>query len=184
LQPTFVISLAFLAVFLSSQPAYGDESVKRLVNQLKQDPSQWSLASELGKMGPRASAAVPVLVYNLYNESCWVTRFVAAQALGDLGPTASSAAPHLIRSFKDVDGSVRLSAAIALAKIGPQAIPVLQQALTDEVASVRTLAATALGRMGPVAKSTLPLLHQLATTDPDAIVRERIVEAIREITPQ
>lgn len=75
-----------------------------------------SAALALGKMGPAAVDAVPVLIRALGDES-WKMRWDAANALGAIGPGAVEAVPALIRALGDEEVYVRMAAAHALRDI-------------------------------------------------------------------
>jgi HEAT repeat protein len=81
---------------------------------------QWGIRGSaiiiLGKMGPVAKAAVPVLTGALKDEYEDI-RATAADALGEMGPEAKSAVPELKVALKDEEGSVRLAASKAIKKI-------------------------------------------------------------------
>src|ERR1700731_3105450 len=65
--------------------------------------------------------------------------------------------PALTEALRDTGLGVRGSAAEALGKIGPAAVPLLTEALRDADSGVRVHAAAALGEIGPAA---IALLHE------------------------
>ena len=74
-------------------------------------------ASTLGRIGPAAKIAVPVLIEALKDKRAGV-RSRAATALGQIGPAANAAVPALRSlSESDPEASVRSSANWALKKI-------------------------------------------------------------------
>lgn len=74
------------------------------------------------------------------------------------------------------------TAADALARIGPTAVPALMKALQDADPKVRTRAAQAFARMGPEASDAVPALTRaLADKDPD--VRRYAARALGQIGP-
>lgn len=82
-----------------------------------------------------------------------IMRAAAARALGQAGVEAKAAIPVLVELFKDDVDKVRWSAAEALAKIGPPAIPALTEML-DELRrnkdwSVQSAVTWALNNIGP-----------------------------------
>lgn len=82
----------------------------------------------------------------------------AATALARIGPEAISA---LVQALRDVDPQVRIQAALALARMGPDAspaVPALMEALSDRDEAVRRSAARALGQVGPPARAAIPAL--------------------------
>jgi HEAT repeat protein len=74
------------------------------------------------------------------------------------------------------------TAATALARIGPEAIPALVQALRDADPQVRSQAALALARMGPDASPAVPALME-ALSDRDENVRRCAARALGQVGP-
>ena len=88
----------------------------------------------------------------------WGLKETAADALSRIG---AEAVPALIAALRDPDAPVRLQAARALSRIGPEAapaVPALTAALSDHDVLVRRNAARALGQIGPAAKHAVPEL--------------------------
>ncbi len=98
----------------------------------------------------------------LLTDESRVVRYRAARDLGGIGPRAHAARPALFEALKNESGSVRVSAARALRRIGVQAkdVPALIVALKDKDFSVRRVAALALGEIGHEAKAALPALKE------------------------
>jgi len=88
------------------------------------------------------------------------TREAAARGLGLLGTNAVPAASELARALRQSEGRIRQEATLALARIGPAAVPYLTDALRDALPQVRQAAAFALGEIGPPARGAVPLLAQ------------------------
>jgi HEAT repeat protein len=88
----------------------------------------------------------------------------------------------LIRQLQSQDEIVRRSAARALGKIGPEAVPRLIVMLKHQEAFVRRSAADALGQIGPEAKEAVPALI-VALKDQEAEVH-RYAAALRQIEPE
>jgi len=86
----------------------------------------------------------------------------------------------LIEALRDLDPDVRQHSAIALAAIGPEAIPALIQVLTDKIKERRAAAAYALGQMGEAARDAMPSLLTVLKDD-DAAVRRSAAQAISRI---
>ena len=78
--------------------------------------------------------------------------------------------------------TLRETAADALARIGPPAVPALVDALHDPDADTRAQAARALARMGRVARDALPALVE-ALNDPDPRVRHHAARALGQMGP-
>ncbi|MBI3180273.1 MAG: HEAT repeat domain-containing protein [Deltaproteobacteria bacterium] len=78
----------------------------------------------------------------------------ACEALGELGPAAKEAVPKLVLRLEDVNEGVAEFAAVALAKIGPDAVPALEAVLKRDEPKLRLYAAEAL--------STIDARHEAA----------------------
>ena len=74
-------------------------------------------ASALGRIGPAAKEAVPVLVLALKNDKDKLVREYAAYALGGIGPAAKEAVTALTDALTDEDANVHDAAKYALEKI-------------------------------------------------------------------
>ena len=155
----------------------------------------------LGMIGPEATAAVPELVRALRDDDPRV-RWFAAGALASIGPGAKASVPALIEALrsKDVatggevtfwngamsreDGPIRLAAAVALGRIGPEsraAVPDLVRALRDPDARVRSETAQALGAIGPAAGAAVAELVRMMSRDADDEVADLAAEALGRI---
>lgn len=141
-------------------------------------------AAALGKIGPPAEAAVPVLREALKDRDHGV-RQAATMALGQLGPAALPALPDLTERLADLSEKVRKAAAPALGQIDPGWAS--RQEISDAVTTLirllgatqeeRRLAAAALVTIGPAAVP--PLVQMLAV--PDRHVREAAAKALGQI---
>jgi len=93
------------------------------------------------------------------------------------------AVPLALKKIRDKDAQVRMSAAIILGEVGPdaaKAVPALAKALKDKDIWVRVAAAIALGKIGPTAKAAIPSLKE-ASKDGEARVRKAVAKALEEI---
>jgi HEAT repeat protein len=107
---------------------------------------------EIGKLGPEAKAAVPLLADLCGIDANLDVRWSAAWALGKMAHEAAPAAPALLRALvHDLDPDVRAQSAWALGRIAPHSTgwaPIVREALTraveDEDSLVREEAARAL----------------------------------------
>lgn len=106
-----------------------------------------------------------------------------------LGPEAKAALPELISMLGDRAPEVRIVAAFAIGKIGPDgapAIPALQRLVTNSGygrfwADEKGLAAFALGAIGPLARPALPQLD-LLRKDSNPFVRASAEAAFIKIS--
>ncbi len=104
----------------------------------------------LGKLGPVAKSAVPVLLKCLRDKSADV-RKATARALPEIKPVEKKVIAALASRLGDKDMYVRTVAAGALGDVGPaasSAVPSLLTALKDEDWGVVQSAAIALGEIG------------------------------------
>lgn len=170
----------------------GDASaVKDLTNVVEADDPMLRLASAwaLLHLDPRNAdyieLALPRLVEALQHPDPRV-RLEVIRTLAQLGTKAAQAKPLLIAAVgHDESQPVRISAAMALAEIGPgdDATISALTALADHAdAGGRRAAMFALGRLGSSAAAAVPVLERVVTTgSPD----ERLVAAwsLLEIQP-
>jgi HEAT repeat protein len=122
----------------------GDKSASAL--------TRWEAIRTLGKIGPDAKPAMPVLIASLNDEEEKV-REHAAESLGEIGD--ATAVPHLIRMLGDSAARVRRDAVRSLGQFGPAAkssLPAIEKLLTDKEELVREAAKTALRRIDPERK--------------------------------
>jgi HEAT repeat protein len=120
----------------SALAAIGPEAVPVLVSALAVAvyDKQWAILHGLGKLGPAARQAVPVLMKILQKEvlhDFLEVRSEAAESLGKIGPGAGPAVPALIEALRDKDWVVRSHAAEALGEIGLHAWDAVGSALSD-----------------------------------------------------
>jgi HEAT repeat protein len=121
------------------------------LTQLLADTSQnadarWNAARTIGKTGPPAIDALPVLI-EMTRDSEATVRGNAAEAIGDIGPTAVAGVPALIAALEDPVPTVRQNAVRALGYIGPpaaEAAGAIRPLLEDPDEKVRAEAEEAL----------------------------------------
>ena len=136
------------------------ESLTEALDKDKSNRVREAAAMALGKAGPDARWAVPVLAKALKEPNESLRREVA-ESLGRLGPEAHQARVELADLLKDKqsDRISRSSAAFALGQLGAfdaaTSVPVLSESLNDNgtPAEVRKAAAEALGVLGPDARA-------------------------------
>jgi hypothetical protein len=112
----------------------------------------------------------------------------AAWTLGEMGPKAKDAIPALIEALNKAPmpgESLPDNAALALGKIGPDAVPPLLEVLKDKKADKAwPHAATALKVIGPGAKDAVPVLVEVAKSSKDPLAPLLAVDAIGAIGPK
>lgn len=113
--------------------------------------ARWNAARTIGKTGPPAIDALPVLIQMTRDKEATV-RGNAAEAIGDIGPTAAAGIPALVESLDDPVARVRHHAVRSLGYIGPAAsesLPHVKRLLEDPDDSVRQEAQKALAAIRP-----------------------------------
>ena len=76
-----------------------------------------SIVEALGRIGPEAKEAVPLIVRSLKDDYDPNVRVAAAEALGEIGSEATEAVSALVEALEDYDSEVGQRAAKALKKI-------------------------------------------------------------------
>jgi HEAT repeat protein len=111
----------------------------------------------------------------------------AAYTLGEMGPKAKDAIPALIAALQKMPmpgDAMPDNAALALGKIGPDAVPALIDVLKDSKAEKAwQYAATALKGIGPAAKEAVPVLVDVAKGSNDPLAPLLAVDALGAIGP-
>lgn len=142
-------------------------------------------ATAVAKLGTAGVGALPHLVAMLGQDRTTAVSgdLVAAFTSGN-ATTADAHRAENMAWFAEADAACQVAASDALAKIGAVAIPALTEALKSPAANRRSGAAKALGKMGAVSESALPVLNDLARTDPAETVRKAANEAMKQIKPR
>jgi HEAT repeat protein len=131
-------------------------------------------ASILRYMGPRAAAAVSVLMKTLEDSDAMV-RAEAVCALARISHGATEAVPALTLLLDDSDENVRICAAIAIGAINPaksprrEAIDALEKRRQDPVHTVQVAATLSLQALGETDDRTVPVLVE-GLRDHNAII--------------
>jgi HEAT repeat protein len=110
------------------------------------------------------------------------TRDDMLSALGQAKQLPPEVWALLIRSFKDKDFWMQVSAAEALAHAGPAVLPLLKTALQDTDSRVRTGACETVRQLGARAVPVLPQLQKLLN-DSEMSVRFRAAAALAALDP-
>jgi len=138
-------------------------------------------ASQLAKLGPQATPAVPVLVAAL-KSPMEQRRVSAAYALERLGPVAAASVDQLAASYADSSRQLRFAIGDALADIHhatPASVAALVKELSDPYDPGAINASNALGGLGPRAVPSIrPCLR-----NPQPMVRAYAVNALQTIGP-
>jgi HEAT repeat protein len=147
-------------------------------------------ALTLGRLGPHATEAVPVLIKLLDDDegpAANSPRLWAIKALALFGPAARDAVPPLAKILDDsaAESVVRLSVIEALWRIGPahpQTIPLLLRRVQSPVSTetereLQLAAVEALGAIGSPANAAVPALVRLLD-HPDEHLRREAVTAL------
>jgi HEAT repeat protein len=152
--------------------------------QIRKDASvAGSILQTLGKIGPAAAPAIPVLVETYNTAPNEHERGSAMIALGGIGPSAREALPTILMATKDSHWFVRGLALEALIKIKIEpdvVIPPLISALRDKEGAVQKIAAISLGQLGRSAKAAVPAL-EAALADSSFPHRPVAASALRSI---
>jgi HEAT repeat protein len=110
--------------------------------------------------------------------------FQLATATEPVPPKAAPASRPSLPSIEPYEHwSMSETAAEALGRIGPAAVPELAQSLSDPNPVIRIRAAEVLARIGPAAKDAVPALTR-ALDDREAEVRKAAARALGEIGPE
>jgi HEAT repeat protein len=151
------------------------------------DAVRQGAATVLGRLGPAARDAVPVLTQGLTDPDAGFRR-AAALALGQLGPLAADALSALVRALADASTPVRKVAAEALPRVEPAwteqpqvraVAPFLVEKLKGRGDPAKQVEAEALVAMGVAAVPALVT----ALGDDDRALREAAAELLGRIGP-
>ncbi|HZZ29086.1 MAG TPA: HEAT repeat domain-containing protein [Pirellulales bacterium] len=127
----------------------GDEGIKVLIGELKNDKAVFSACIALADAGPKAKEAVPELARVTQDRHPAVRR-EAIMALGEIGPDAKPAAAQLVKALSDSQNSVKYAAAFAVGRIGiKEATPDLTKLLDSDDHFMRMISAWSLAKINP-----------------------------------
>jgi HEAT repeat protein len=145
--------------------------------------AQYAIVETLGKLGPEARVALPLLSRETLHRSerYWYAAVLAKwQIDGDVAAACAALRPGLAET---VPPGNRRFAIELLTRMGPGAAPDILPCLGHQETDVRFAAVRALGSFGPAAASALPNLERLLHDDPKIAVRLGAEEALRQIAP-
>jgi HEAT repeat protein len=188
--------LVLAALLFGAAGLRADDTDDRLARQLSgvvRDPRQAvgarvEAARMIGKIGPRASAAVPDLVLvldRLRGAELEPVQEAVIDALGLIGAPSRNALPSMAKAAPrstDIDQAVKRATGLILAASDSQDIDALVRQLSDRDSSLRLRAVKALGNIGPAARVAAPNILT-ALEDSDADVRRAAVVALRLMLP-
>ncbi len=117
-------------------------------------------ANALWKIEHNAREVLPVLEQGVKEENA-PFRWAAAVFLGEMGPAAEAAIAALRAASQAADKETASCAVQALAEISPSTVPILIEVLHDPDPGMRISAAVALGKVGSPAKEAIPALSAL-----------------------
>ena len=142
-------------------------------------------AKEVGELGRVASSAVPYLIEMLgQDRTTAVPGDVVARIASGSGTRDDGQKAENMTRFAEADAACHMAAVDSLAQIGSSAIPALIAALRSPASNCRNGASKALGKIGVSAASALPILNDLAKTDPAETVRKAATEAAKLVKPR
>ncbi len=188
--------LALGLTFAAPAPARAQEPDDLVVRQLAavvRDfrlplPQRVEAARTIGRIGPRAGAAVPDLAQQLLRlrgAELEPLQEAVIDALGQIGSPARPALPAIARTAgrsTDIDQAIKRAKVTILASSDSQDVGALTKQLQSTDASYRLRAVKALGAIGPAARFAVPdLTAALRDADPD--VRRAAVAALQLIVP-
>jgi len=141
---------------------------------------RWQVIRALGRIGPNAREALPLLWKECGDRNS-VLHFAAAAAVWRI----SGESPELTAVFEDGwrsgDLDRREMELTCLRELGaefPNAVPMLSLGLRDTSTTLRWQAVSSLASLGANAHSALPALKALAKDDPAHIVRISATQAV------
>jgi HEAT repeat protein len=161
----------------------GDE-LRKALNDPDPDVKEDAAFALANIGGPDATAALPILRKALKEDDDQGRR-LAATALANIGQFALEAAGDLRDALGDPDREVRLSAALALGRMGPQAskaLPALVKVLDpSQPEDVRKFAAEAIANIGPDDPQALAALLSVFGEKGNYYVKHRAVWALARL---
>ncbi len=185
--PILIEALNDKTIHMSASEALtelGQKAIPFLIEALKgkNEIIQSGAAISLGKMGPVAKEASPILLQALKSTNNESLRHIFSDALKRIGPADAEELSTLIGDMKNTDNGIRLIAVDAIVVKGKPAVPAMMKLLTDPDRDVRFWAAYILGRNKSAAKKATNALIN-ALKDEDNVVRGNTIWALREIDP-
>lgn len=157
------------------------EAISALTEAFQTEPDPYyrrDYLAALGNIGSDAAISLPVLLETLRaEESDYYNILAYAEAFSKIYHNNPSG---LIALLEDDSPLVRQAAAIALSRVGADALPELIAALDHEQADVRVEIANSIAQIGQDATSAVPTLVE-RLSDPSPIVRTQAAYALGAI---
>lgn len=145
--------------------------------------AEYLVVEALGKLGPGAQVALPLLsrAVTRPSEPYWHAAVFSKWQID--GDTAAACAVFRPRLGETVSQADRLFVIELLGRIGPGAAPDVVLCLRHRETNVRYAAVRVLGGWGPAALNAVPELERLLHDDPKIAIRVAAEEALRRIAP-
>ena len=159
--------------------AQGDAAAARRLEAAAAQPSGPNRTRIIEALETAGPAGTKALITILGAPSSGPERGLAAAALGRM--RAEPARPALLQAIKDPDPFVRVSSAVALARMGDDTgRSMVEDLLASPVPDLRIMAAEAWnGQPGPWVEAIRPLLD-----NPDGLVRFQAAELVAPVDPE
>ena len=163
-------------------PAAARGEATRWIEVLKKDPARRKeAAAQLGRIGPPAGAAIPLLA-GLAGDRDDAVRGNAVWALGKIaGPRYEPVVVPFTEEYRAKYYPPTEDWKENREPLVKQALPVLRRAINDKSADVRVNAVFALGCMEERAADSAPLLAQALLKDRDQRVRSNAAWALTKV---
>jgi HEAT repeat protein len=143
---------------------------------------RWIAAEYLGRIGPAARPAIPVLL-KAFEQTNDMLITQIPKALTNMGVAVEVFLPALKAQLKSIDETRRANVAARVLELVP-ADPDARQALMKSIAAGslhKEFEIEALGDAGPAAAEALPLLRKIAKESDDSETRDKALRAIKKI---
>ncbi len=160
----------------------GENAVSALVKSLSKPEERPTALYVLGKIGPKAKAAVYSLTRWLGETKDETDKLTVLYVLQSIGPAADEAVPDLIDVLKTGNDKLQPATMLVLAKIGPAAHPSIPLLIAKLDAPItREPARMALAGIG---SPSVPALVEVLRSAKPAEVRAAAARAVETIGPQ
>ena len=133
--------------------AIGEPAIPGLIHGLKHESVQVPVCAVLGRMGPKAKAAIPGMLWVVENGKPEARR-EALMALAAIAEDETAVLPTFIKELKDPVPEIQMMAVYALGKLGPKAksaIPEIAKLISPKNPQLSRVSAWALAMIDPSA---------------------------------